>query len=887
MKRFYSFLTGLLFVAISASAGNENWITTLNLNDNLYISQLSLPGAHDAATGTLSSSGKCQTLSLTGLWDAGVRVFDLRPTDASGCPIYHGAGLTGSNTGITLTDALNDITGKLNTYPREFAIILMRNENDKGSTDNWKSRVGAILNNFSSYVIPFSLNLRLQDVRGKVIVLSRDEIANGYNLGAWADLTTRDVVSANGDGAFKFVVQDYYQVSNTTTKQNAIKALLAEARTQTSPNFIFVNHTSGYTGSFGVISAINSNAQSSNKCALDNINANSGRTGIIMMDHAGTNNNSYYGLDLCNAIITQNSLLAGLNLATLPDNTDYFLQNVETGLWLQGNTAKTTTSRDGWNTAANMGTYGRPIRIQSYGADGYTLNTQSGPNALGCNYGDASLLYLDGSIGPTRWKLTGTRDAAHITINWDRWLSVDANNRLVNSNAASTWKIWTRAERIAAMASATPQAPQDVTWLMVNPELMNNDKITPQWTEGRSGGNQGWSDGFRPNRVYEAWSFSSLDFYQTVNNVPNGIYEVRAHAMYSPTGGNSTSLSDYNNYVTNGQSTVKAVLYANGEQVKLPSIYSFTSTSSMADHTSRDLGSGVCIVDGWWQIARAMGEDDEFYTEPLRVVVDNRTLRIGVKSISGNPSSNWVVIGSFDLHYLGQVPDVTISENETTAPAIYDVPINVTLGRTLSADHWNTFCSPIDIDAAAIASAFGADTKVTEFDTDQPVADNTLAFKAATAIEAGKPYLIKPAQTTSNPTFNRVSIGATTGTTVSNGDFNFIGVIAGGTSVAANAPDASALNFILNTSDKLVQPSATGNLKGMRAYFNVPSSVLSTSGGQVKLFIDGIEDSPDGIEGLEQTPSVADHPVFNLAGQRVTSAQKGIYILGGKKVLVK
>ena len=437
------------------------------------------------------------------------------------------------------------------------------------------------------------------------------------------------------------------------------------------------------------------------------------------------------------------------------------------------------------------------------------------------------------------------------------------------------------------MASATPQAPQDVTWLMVNPELMNNDNMTPKWTDGRTGGSQGWQDGFRPNRVFETWNFSSLDFYQTISSVPNGIYEVRAHAMYSPTGLGDTNLSGYNDYATNGQSTVKAVLYANNEQVTLPSIYSFTSTSPIADHTNRDLGSGVSIVDGWWQIARAMGEDDEFYTEPLRVVVDNGTLRIGVKSISGNPSSNWVAIGSFDLHYLGQVPDVTISQDDTSAPATYDVPVNVTLGRTLSADHWNTFCSPIDIDAAAIASAFGADTKVTEFDTDQPVADNTLAFKAATAIEAGKPYLIKPAQTTSNPTFNRVSIGATTGTTVSNGDFNFIGVIAGGTSVAANAPDASALNFILNTSDKLVQPSATGNLKGMRAYFNVPSSVLSTSGGQVKLFIDGIEDSPDGIEGLEQTPSVADHPVFNLAGQRVTSAQKGIYILGGKKVLVK
>lgn len=76
----------------------------------------------------------------------------------------------------------------------------------------------------------------------------------------------------------------------------------------------------------------------------------------------------------------------------------------------------------------------------------------------------------------------------------------------------------------------------------------------------------------------------------------------------------------------------------------------------------------------------------------------------------------------------------------------------------------------------------------------------------------------------------------------------------------------------------------------MRAYFNVPASVLSTGGGEVKLFIDGIEDSPDGIEGIEgieQTPFDDGHSIFNLAGQRVIKAQKGIYIRGGKKVLVK
>ena len=657
MKKISVLLGGaILLFSLNANAqSNSNWMS--GLNGNLYISQLSIPGAHDAGTGEGFSgtsaiaamvSGKCQSLGLAAQWDAGVRCFDLRPTDGNNCPINHGS----LQTKINLTDALNTITGLLQANPTEFAIVLMRNENDKGSTDNWKPRISSILNNFSSYVIPFSHNLRLQDVRGKVIVLSRDAISDGYNLGAWADKTTRGVVWANGSDAFRFVVQDYYQVEDETKKKNAVRDLLAEARTQTSPNFIFINHTSGYSGSTGTNSAVSSNAKTMNKHALDQINANSGRTGIILMDFAGDNSSNFYGADLCSAIIAQNNLLSGQNLPTLPDNTDYYLQNVQTGLWLQGNTAKTTTSRDGWNTAANMGSYGRPFRLQNYAADGYTLNTQSGPNALGCNYGDATLLYLDGSIGPTRWKFTGTKDNAYITINWDRWLSVDDNNRLVNSNPASTWKIWTRQERINAMSSATKENPQDVTWLIVNPELMNNDNRTGQWTISRSGGSEGWQDGFRPNRVYETWNFSSLDFYENLTNLPNGLYEVRAHAMYSPTGIGNTSLSDYNKYMSDGESTVYAALYANSRQVKLPSIYSFTNATKKADYTYLNLGTGVNIIDGWWQAARAMGEDDQFLTEPLRVVVTDGTLRIGIKSLSGNPSTNWVVIGGFSLKYL-------------------------------------------------------------------------------------------------------------------------------------------------------------------------------------------------------------------------------------------
>ena len=868
----------MLTATLTAWADGKNWITALNLNDNIYISQMSLPGAHDAATKGVSI-GECQTLNLEGLWDAGVRVFDLRPTDANNCPIYHGS----LSTGINLTQALTTITGRLATYPNEFAIVLMRNENDNGSTDNWKSRVTAIMNNYSSYVIPFNNNLRYQDVRGKVVVLSRDYFADGYTIGGWGDAAEIYEVFPNGDGAFRFHVQDYYKVGNSTSKQNVIKALLDEARTQTSPNFMFINHTSGYEPNWlgiGDNNAIKTNASKTNKCALDYINANPGRTGIIMMDHAGTS--GYYGADLCNAIIAQNNSLVGLNLATLPENTDYFLQNVETGLWLQGNTAKTTTSRDGWNTAANMGTYGRPFRIQSYAADGYTLNTQSGPSALGCNYGDANLMYLDGTIGPSKWKFTGTRDAAHITINWDRWLSVDANNRLVNSNPASTWKIWTRAERIAEMANATADNPQDVTWLMVNPELMNNDKMTPQWSITRSGGNQGWQDGFRPNRVFETWSFSSLDFSQTLSNLPNGVYEVQAKAMYSPSGINSTSLNGYNDYVADGDATVFAALYANDEQVKLPSIYSFTNATQKADYTYRNLGSGVNIVDGWWQIARAMGEDDKFQTAPLRVFVTNGQLRIGIKSLSGNPSSNWVVIGSFSLKYLGEY--TTIDEDVTYTPVAKSNAF-VNVKRTITASTsakpvWNSLVLPFALTAEQTRAAFGDDVQVAEYSENSADANNaTVNFdtKSSPTIAANVPVLIKTSTAGSTFFFSGVNIAASASPKKTGTNFDFVGSY----TTINPLPD----NCYFVNGNSLYKSAGQTRLKGTRAYIAPKSG--SSNARIVGFSLDG-ETISTGISSMHNSECIMHNDVFDLQGRKVNDqTKKGVYIINGKKVVVK
>lgn len=101
-----------------------------------------------------------------------------------------------------------------------------------------------------------------------------------------------------------------------------------------------------------------------------------------------------------------------------------------------------------------------------------------------------------------------------------------------------------------------------------------------------------------------------------------------------------------------------------------------------------------------------------------------------------------------------------------------------------------------------------------------------------------------------------------------------------GTTAAIAAPDGSYI--LQNQSGKVGfyqvdVTEAQPKVPGFRAYLNVPSS-------PVKAFFFG---EADGISAVAKDASAKDATIFNIAGQRVAKAQKGIYIVNGKKVLVK
>lgn len=403
---------------------------------------------------------------------------------------------------------------------------------------------------------------------------------------------------------------------------------------------------------------------------------------------------------------------------------EYYFYNVETGKWIQNYTAIPGATRDRYNTAANVGEYGRPMKMEANGNGTWRINTLSGDEILGKDYGDGGLLYLDWNGNGAEWTLEGDAANGYVITYEDKTLGVSDEGLLANDVAEGNnhWQLVTAAERLEKMANASSEAPQDVTWLLINPELMNNDHRSPQWTINRNGGGENWNQDFRPNRIFETWNYSSVDFYQTVS-VPNGKYEVTAYALFSPTEGNGTCYADYEKYVAEGDATVNGYLYANDASVKLPSIYSFTSETPVPNYAAKDLGNGVSIIDGFWQASRAMAEDGKFKTEAVNVTVTDGQLRVGIKETNNSDPyvSHWMIIGSFQLKYLGNDVDITEYINNLSSAI---------------AEAENFKGNTTDVLADALATALASAKEALSSTDTEELAAQTLAVKAA--LEAAK-----------------------------------------------------------------------------------------------------------------------------------------------------
>ena len=226
---------------------------------------------------------------------------------------------------------------------------------------------------------------------------------------------------------------------------------------------------------------------------------------------------------------------------------------------------------------------------------------------------------------------------------------------------------------------------------------------------------------------------------------------------------------------------------------------------------------------------------------------------------------------------------LALSETTDNANALTEwngCEADVTLTRTLQAGSYNTFAVPFSM---TIPSGW----KVKELSSASfSEGVLTLNFANASSIEAGKPYLVKVNATTD------LSSAPFTGVTVSKDavpftstDVDFIPTL-GTTTVSGEVKSI----LFLGASNKLYNPNAeNSSMKGFRAYFQLKGSALMAPTRAFNIdFGDGETTGIISVSGSGLIVNGSDG-CYDLHGRRIEGqpTQKGVYIVNGKKVIIK
>lgn len=221
---------------------------------------------------------------------------------------------------------------------------------------------------------------------------------------------------------------------------------------------------------------------------------------------------------------------------------------------------------------------------------------------------------------------------------------------------------------------------------------------------------------------------------------------------------------------------------------------------------------------------------------------------------------------------------------------------NVTLNRSFGANKWYAVVLPFSVSQKQMKSVFGNDVKVLHYN-DVDGTDLNLFEHFYQMIVGGTPVLVKPSQEVTNPVFNNVTLTSKTVVDIENTGFKCTG--------SWNNVDFPAYSYFIDAKTNsfyLYDPTKveTNTVKPHAGAFR--SWIISTSKNpseakQLTMHINGIEEQGEttaiwnAISGNDDA-EVATKGIYSLSGQKMNAADtsslpKGIYIVNGKKFIVK
>lgn len=265
-------------------------------------------------------------------------------------------------------------------------------------------------------------------------------------------------------------------------------------------------------------------------------------------------------------------------------------------------------------------------------------------------------------------------------------------------------------------------------------------------------------------------------------------------------------------------------------------------------------------------------KDMQFCTGTLTLTfnVNKTTMDVTATSTSGTVKvTGTTEVGSntFTLELPANPADLTITFASSSSDNVRldDIVLRGEPGniyyRNVAAGNFGTICLPR---AASNLSTAGA--------TFYEVAGTTesgLMLSEVDALEAGTPYVFKA-------TASKLSIPVTGSEAAVQSATGLVG------NMSTTPVDVTDGYYVLSSNLLRKVNGGKATIGQYRAYFDL-SAVPEYSGAGVKTFVLGMDEAPDGIKSISDV--TAEGTVYNLAGQRVNKAQKGIYIVNGKKIL--
>ena len=416
----------------------------------------------------------------------------------------------------------------------------------------------------------------------------------------------------------------------------------------------------------------------------------------------------------------------------------------------------------------------------------------------------------------------------------------DINDYITGINTANlTADENLKAAGIAYVAKANPTTGNqfDLTFMLTNPNLegLPIRKGCDGWYTDREGGNSQVmtndavtsEDGTNKTAFYEYWSDAPAadDNFTLYQKVtlPAGIYNMSCYAFAQQPTGGDVRGVKFYANDTEGSTVVSAKL--------APASIEFVNTTS--------------------------GE-----------------VKVGLKGCAGN-TYRWMGIGYVHLYKLNNVKTATLADTDTKAPAA-GAYTSITYERTLKKG-LNTLVLPFQTTKDEIGAS-----KVLQFEGAEKEDENStkvvLEFSVTENLSPNTPYVVITEDEVTLPIFKNKTVVEPTNLTVNGVEFSFVGTYKDGTDFV------EAGDYIANASQGKFLKAAGGNrLKAYRAYLKKMTE--NTPVNELNVSVDG--EFVDGIMAVEILREMGVENIYNLNGQKVSHTQKGVYIVNGRKVVVK